>query len=118
MYMLKNNSPNIDHWSTPALTGNQHGYLTKPAETCCSRAFKCICCKNTHVYVHSKWMYMYVSILYFQNHDPHKNVHINENTYIKIMMIIVKHQRQQIANYGKNNVRNKIGITLDQAGSP
>ena len=54
MYMLKNNSPNIDHWSTPALTGNQHGYLTKPAETCCSRAFKCICCKNTHVYVHSK----------------------------------------------------------------
>ena len=23
----------------------------------------------------------YVSILYFQNHDPHKNVHINENTY-------------------------------------
>ena len=54
MYMLKNNSPNIDHWSTPALTGNQHGYLTKPAETCYSRAFKCICCKNTHVYVHSK----------------------------------------------------------------
>ena len=60
----------------------------------------------------------YVSILYFQNHHPHKNVHINENTYIKIMMIIVKHKRQQIANYGKNNVRNKIGITLDQAGSP
>ena len=68
------------------------------------------------MYISSGCICMYV-FMYFQNHDPNKKMCM-ENTYIRIMMIIVKHKQwQQRAKYSKNIVRNKTGITLDQARS-
>ena len=45
------------------------------------------------MYISNGCICMYV-FMYFQNHDPNKKMCM-ENTYIRIMMIIVKHKQWQ-----------------------